>query len=1168
MKNARSPFLLALLGLLPALSTNAQFGPAIQVATDVDNDVHAKIEAIDMDGDGDLDLIFLSNADLVWVNNMDGVGNFGTPQTLASDITHFGAGDLDDDGDMDVVFADPIGQLSWVANLDGLGSFGPIQAIGAVGGSVETLICTDLNGDGLPDVALSTNTVDGATLRVLINAGGVLSFAATFPYGIAGPGLRMVPGDIDTDGATDLVCLDGDSMLYVLRNATGDALSWSAVEMGQTLPDSRLQLIDVDDDEDLDLILSNWGLLQWGENISSPSNVVPFTRYDVGGDGQANHFGYAFRFGCGSKLTIVHRQGLSGFLYWTVFDQQELAFVSPDRSFVLSSNNTSPRTSTADLNGDGTQDLLNIAFGPTPTLSWYANQFPEDQEPTSIELTPFQALCELSAPFILPQPLSAFGYWTGLGVNGGEFDPGITGPGTFLLTYRVAAPCPISAQAEIVVSGVSTGIIEFLPFDTLCVSGNAYSLAGFAEPANGTWSGPGVENNQFTPPNVGSFLLTYEVAGEECSLAESELVVIGQPEIALVSGNSSDLCGTDALVYEASPQGGTWSGIAQAGGVVERSCEARPGQGSVVYTFNDASGSSCSSSAGFFTLSPCANVNLGPDTVLCSNASTLVLSVGGGTVIGSLFGMDSTSQIGPGVIGFFSPEKEPGVYTIIGAASGAMVCSNADTLLVTIVEPPQVNTGIYGPLCSTAAPISLVGTPANGVWTGEGVNGNQFNPASAGTGSWTLTYTVTESSCTNSDSTTILVDAAPNAGTGVSLNVCSDQAPILLFNVLLGTPQAGGTWSGPSPTNGVYVPSTMAPGTYTYTVSGNGACADASAAVVISEYLATSAGGNNSLSLCSDSAPVIMRVFLTGSPDPNGTWSGPSATSGSFDPASMAQGLYTYTVSGNVACPGASAILSIVVITAPNAGIGGSVELCMDAFPVSLFSQLGGTPQSSGTWTGPGGISSEVFIPNVSQEGIYTYTVSGSLPCGNSSAQLVVNVFELQLDAIDGPTVIDEVEPLTFTALPFLADADSFSWSIPAGWEWITGDSTSATAVLLPPEPFANTTICVTAFGGNCSGTQVCLLSVGISSTPNIGAWFSVHPNPSDGMFQITPQGTSGESTEIRVFDALGHVIAGPFVISDQQPYTLRLEHQSSGIYFMRAVRGGGVKVVELVIQR
>jgi len=28
------------------------------------------------------------------------------------------------------------------------------------------------------------------------------------------------------------------------------------------------------------------------------------------------------------------------------------------------------------------------------------------------------------------------------------------------------------------------------------------------------------------------------------------------------------------------------------------------------------------------------------------------------------------------------------------------------------------------------------------------------------------------------------------------------------------------------------------------------------------------------------------------------------------------------------------------------------------------------------------------------------------------------------------------------------------------------------------------------------------------------------------------------------------------------------LEQQSSGIYFMRAVRGGGVKVVELVIQR
>ena len=54
------------------------------------------------------------------------------------------------------------------------------------------------------------------------------------------------------------------------------------------------------------------------------------------------------------------------------------------------------------------------------------------------------------------------------------------------------------------------------------------------------------------------------------------------------------------------------------------------------------------------------------------------------------------------------------------------------------------------------------GTPIGGTYSGNGVVGNQFDPNLAGIGNSTITYTVTQNNCSNSNSTIQVVNACAN----------------------------------------------------------------------------------------------------------------------------------------------------------------------------------------------------------------------------------------------------------------------------------------------------------------------------------------------------------------------------------------------------------------------
>jgi PKD repeat protein len=89
--------------------------------------------------------------------------------------------------------------------------------------------------------------------------------------------------------------------------------------------------------------------------------------------------------------------------------------------------------------------------------------------------------------------------------------------------------------------------------------------------------------------------------------------------------------------------------------------------------------------------------------------------------------------------------------------------------------------GTYAPICAEAAPITLSGTPAGGVFSGPGVTGNTFNPATAGAGTHTIIYTYTAATgCSQTNSTSITVHPRPTSTFTLTDNsICVNETSTL-----------------------------------------------------------------------------------------------------------------------------------------------------------------------------------------------------------------------------------------------------------------------------------------------------------------------------------------------------------------------------------------------------
>lgn len=250
---------------------------------------------------------------------------------------------------------------------------------------------------------------------------------------------------------------------------------------------------------------------------------------------------------------------------------------------------------------------------------------------------------------------------------------------------------------------------------------------------------------------------------------------------------------------------------------------------------------------------------------------------------------------------------------------------------------------------------------------------------------------------------TVEIVAPNNAGGNGEMEICESGLTgtntLNLFDAILGSPDANGSWSGPLPTSngdtGTVDVSTMnaaqSPYIFTYSVSSD-TCPTETATVSIFIIEGPDPGQDGSLIFCSNDAAQDLFDGLQGTPEYGGTWS-PALASGTgvFDPVLDAPGTYTYTVQGVPPCGDVSATVEVTVNPEGDPGTDGALTLCYDSTPTNLFDSLGGSPQSGGTWTPALASGSGVFDPAQDADGTYTYSVSGDSPCGIATATVTVS---------------------------------------------------------------------------------------------------------------------------------------------------------------------------------
>lgn len=343
-----------------------------------------------------------------------------------------------------------------------------------------------------------------------------------------------------------------------------------------------------------------------------------------------------------------------------------------------------------------------------------------------------------------------------------------------------------------------------------------------------------------------------------------------------------------------------------------------------------------------------------------------------------------------------------GTYVFTYTIPGVNACPDVSaTVTVNVQEEPDAGDDGLLEICTNEPTVDLFGllggTPdTGGTWSPALASGTGvLDPAVDNSGVYT--YTVAPSSpCPLSDTATITVtvEQAPVAGPDASLNLCATDAATNLFTLLIGA-DAGGTWSPALASGtGVFDPAVDPAGAYTYTLAPTATCPGDESIVTVSIIPQPEAGEDAATEICSNDAAIDLFTVIGGTPDAGGTWS-PVLTSGTgeFDPAVDTAGNYTYTVAPTAPCTASdTATITVTVEQATEPGLDASANYCDTDPSIDLFTLLGGTPDTGGTWSPALDSGTGVFNPSVDPSGAYTYTIAATAVCGSVESIVTVTV--------------------------------------------------------------------------------------------------------------------------------------------------------------------------------
>lgn len=434
-------------------------------------------------------------------------------------------------------------------------------------------------------------------------------------------------------------------------------------------------------------------------------------------------------------------------------------------------------------------------------------------------------------------------------------------------------------------------------------------------------------------------------------------------------------------------------------------------------------------------------VFLGNDTTICSS-SPITLDAGAG-YDGYLWNTGGTGQT--------LPAGSTGNYSVTVTAG---VCSDVDSISITVIADPVVDLGVDTSICQGDI-LTLDATNAGATYNWSTT---ESSPTINVSSSNTYSVTVTSGGiCSVTDD--ILVTVLPNVDATITsgLAYCSGDSPLNLSGT-----DPGGAWTGTGITNGTlgtFNPSTAGAGTHEIIYTITGQCGDADTVNIVvtqsSDASITPAGP-----FCS-SDPAVNLVGA----DPGGTWSGTGITNtslGTFDPTVPGAGTFTITYGIAGTC-GDTATTSVTITDQYDATIISPLTYCSGDSPLNLSSNDPG-----GTWAGTGitNPSNGTFNPGAAGAGTHEiiYTITGA--CGDA-------------DTVD-ITVIQDANASITPAGPFCSSdtAVTLTAADPSGTWSGTGITNTSNGTFDPSVAGAGTHTVIYGISGQCGDTASTIITV------------------------------------------------------------------------------------------
>jgi hypothetical protein len=284
-----------------------------------------------------------------------------------------------------------------------------------------------------------------------------------------------------------------------------------------------------------------------------------------------------------------------------------------------------------------------------------------------------------------------------------------------------------------------------------------------------------------------------------------------------------------------------------------------------------------------------------------------------------------------------------GTYTVTYTVDENDSCVNAGTsdsatFTITVNTPADANAGddmAFDACVNESIDLSAYLSDdaiTSGEFTGDMVTDGMFMATAAGT--YTVTYTVDENdSCVNagtSDSATFTITvntpADANAGDDMAFDACVNES-IDLSAYLSDDAITSGEFTGDMVTDGMF----MGEYTVTYSLDDSAPCVNGplSTTFTVTVLETVTAGTDMSISVCENDNEITLADYLNSDASPGGVFTDEDDnTVTTFDPTTVGDFTFTYTVTTINECGNETATLTVTVNDLPDAPAVSDMSFC------------------------------------------------------------------------------------------------------------------------------------------------------------------------------------------------------------------------------------------------